>query len=191
MASTTTLTKVRFVRIASSLRVIDLTSAGKRGATCREAVIYDIDYVRDPSTAERLGLLLDAVMTLDSYDAAASYLRQAVDAFQRLHVFGPQFNERTLRGVDVAPAGFEKVKIDGDYATIEADWQSFSIHDKVDKNNLPTAIPPVHGAKVTAVKGFRKFVGANLDTLKKMTYYQILQAMRAQGIGYHDFCAMD
>lgn len=189
--ATTTLTKVRFVRIKSSLRMIDLVNAGKRGATCREAVIYDLDYIRDPLVAERVELLLAALVAIDNYDSVVAYFRKTVECCGRNGGLGPNLDERTLRGVDVAPAGFEKIEVDGDYATIEADWESFSIHDKVDMNNLPTAIPPVRGAKVTAVKGFRKFVGANLDTLKKMTYYQILEAMSAQGIGYHDFCAMD
>ena len=97
---------------------------------------------------------------------------------------------RSLRGVDVAPAGFKPVKIRGKHVYIEADYDSFRVKDLVDRNNEPTCIPAFKGGK-KSIKQFYRWVSDNISKIKSMKYYDVLGEMRKEGINYHDYCAMD
>lgn len=178
----------------SCFRLTDLANAGKRGKTCREAALYDLDYLALRGDGELAGNILgmlpavQAIAERDGYDDAVDFLRRA---HKIAAPFGLAFNERELRGVDVAPATFKPLTIRTAALEVEAGFDSFSAQCLRDKANVPTIIPPVRGAKATAVKAFYAFVRDHAAEIKTVTFDRFLRMLSAAGVRYHYFCAMD
>jgi hypothetical protein len=97
---------VRVHQYATSIRVWDLTNAGKRGKTCRVmSVAPDYKYPGDSEKwAESMG---KAIEDYDSYDRIKAFFSDV------LHDFPGEIRimEDTLRGVDVVPADLKKIKV--------------------------------------------------------------------------------
>lgn len=183
--------RLRIQRYSHAVVVTDLTHAGKRGKRCRELRLWDTDMMRSPQAEKALEGLLSDLPKAGAYEAVFDWLSGFVDEWSR-YVVGipPKIEERELRGVDVAPGGFAPVHIETNNFSLESDYDTFVIRDKVDRNNLPTCIPATRGGKED-VKAFYRWVTDNKSALQRMTYYEVLSGMRDAGIRYHDFCAMD
>lgn len=183
MGDTTESDKWRMHRYASSVQITDLTNAGKRGKKVMQYSLYDLDYqhIVDPNE------IADEFEELVTKNVSPAQMERALKARKDQ---GIKYDEQQLRGVDVTPAGFKPVVIDGDHVFIEAEYGSFRVKDKDDVNNEPTCIPAIKGGK-RSIPQFYRWVKDNERKLKSMTFYQVLMGMRKEKIEYHQFCAMD
>lgn len=107
-----------------------------------------------------------------------------------MHLIAPKYEKTVLKGIEVAPAGFKPFKVEGRFVTVEADYNSFSVKDKVDTNNEPTCIPSTKGGKKD-LKMFFRWVQDNMAAIKDMRFYEVVEAMTDHGIKHHTYCAMD
>lgn len=184
---------LRIHRYTSSVRITDLTNAGKRGKRCGEITLWDLDYIRDEEVLRDLDGLLSHLADSPTYQAAANRIRGFVTAVEMFHPeigIPPKIEESELRGVDVTPAGFAPVVIKTRNFDLKSDYNDFSIRSNTDKYNLPACIPASKGGKED-IKVFYRWVSDNRDAIERMTYEEVLSGMRTQGIRYHDYCRMD
>jgi len=174
---------IRWFASRTSIRVWDLANAGKRGKMVDSFALYDIDYIRDPSLTKQ-------VEQFPKWFPRMTYQRALEQARSLFEMGAGKLQTTQEKGVRVAPPGFGPIKVETDEVSLEADWDTFRIRDKKDTNNDPTCIPAIRGG-VKSVKLFFRWVKDNEQRIKGWTYYQILTAMRSEGIEYHDYCAMD
>lgn len=175
----------RIHRYAGSVRITELRGAGKRGKRCTEISLYDSGASRlTPWESIAMGALMWGKRNVTASKMEAE--------MEELTGYDPALNieVQQLRGVDVMPGGFKKIKMQTKEVEIEAGYDNFSIRDLVDKNNLPTCIPAISGGK-KSIPAFYRWVQDNESKLKRMKYHEILQAMSREGIKFHSFCAMD
>jgi hypothetical protein len=177
---------MRYHRYMSSLRVTDLTNAGKRGKNVDQFALYDLDMGGDPKEVDAI---VAKIVRAKTYKEALKLAKDWLKKDSEVTGFA-KIQETTEKGVRVTPAGFKELKIDGDNIYIESGYTTFVLRDKVDKTNEPTCIPAAKGSK-TSVKAFYAWAKENLPKLKKMTYQQALKSLSKAGVKYHDYCAMD
>ena len=178
---------LRIHRFRDSIRVTDLTNAGKRGKRCDELWVSwwrgDTGEIEHAVTewldaaahVLGFGILQDKIMAgLEALKSKSggSYLESGVNH---------------LRGVDVMPIGFSPVKIHGKHVHIEAGHDSFVIRDLDDRYNEPTCI--ARGKKSIPV--VYRWVSDNRYQIADMTFSQVLKGLDAAGADYHQFCAVD
>lgn len=184
---------LRIHRYSHAVVVTDLVNAGKRGKRCMEARLWDTDMLRSPEVEGDLENILSGITDSPTYAAAVNRMRGFVTAVEMFHPevgIPPKLEERELRGVDVAPSGFSPILIETDSISLESDYDTFTVRDKKDTNNLPTCIPATRGGKED-VKAFYRWVMDNQSAIQRMSYYEVLSGMESAGIRYHDYCAMD
>lgn len=183
---------LRIHRYRDSVRVTDLVNAGKRGKKCMEAVLYDLDMLRDEQAENDLETMLAHLVDSPTYEAARNRMRGFVVAVEMFASVGikPKLSERELRGVDVVPAGFSPIVVETDNFRLESELDTFIIRDKTDRFNQPTCIPAARGGKED-VKAVYRWVKENRARVEQMTYGDILRAFTAEGIRFHDYCAVD
>jgi uncharacterized protein YycO len=180
---------IRAERWASSIKVTDLQNAGKRGKKVDRFDLYDLDYIRGKQpTTTNLYLFESSLPKLD-YETAEKWAMALVeDAALHHHHIG--FQMETERGVDVEPAGFEKVTIQEKHFYLNADNKGFTISDLDDPQNEPRAISlDKHGKK--NAKKFYEWALKNKNNLSGKTFYDVLHMMEKENIGYHTYCGMD
>jgi hypothetical protein len=171
---------IRFYFYRATLVATDLTNAGKRGKKVNEVVIKDRN------------LNYDMASLMNAFDSAfGKNFAQVVAVFEDYAENYPvlEVYHRELRGVDVRPSDMEVLKVNGDFVTVEVDHESYTVRDKVDRNNEPTCIPAANGKKGVAV--FYRWVMDNRQKIERMKYYDLLDEMHKMGIKYHNYCAMD
>jgi len=178
----------RASRGAISIRIWDLTNAGKRGKKVDSITIYDLDYadkVEDWSPKKSF----DQLTRLKSYREAKSW---AFSLLEYLEGEGALVNiEQTQsRGVDVEPPGFKPIKIKTPSLYIDADYNNFTVRNLDDDYNEPTCIPAINGGKKD-VKLFYRWVSDNESKIRGMNFSNVTEAMRKNGIKYHYYCAVD
>lgn len=167
----------RIHRFRDMVRATDLTNAGARGARCAE---FSLE-----AAGEALPFWLAAVPVGETIERDV-----APEAWAAAIALAPQGYVQSHRGVDVAPAGFVTLEVSGPEVSIRAEWDSFCIKDKRDRNNEPTAITPMK-RKAGAVRAFYAFVRDHAAELAEMTFNDILTELAEQGIGVHYYCARD
>lgn len=174
----------RIHRFSESIRITELKGAGKRGKRCTEISLHGGSRTT-PWESIAMGALLYAKRdaTASKMEAEMEELTGGDDGWVKMEV-------RALRGVDVMPGGFEKLRMKTKEVEIEAGYDNFSVRDLVDKNNLPTCIPAFKGGK-KSIPAFYRWVQDNESKLKSMDYHEILRAMSKEGIQFHSYCAMD
>ena len=181
---------LRAHRYRDSLHVTDLTFAGKRGKKCQRAVIQ-LSYLYDGDDKDRSAWFDRVTWNLtgfykDNWKGFINFIKDLQDQFPgeiKLDIY----NER---GVDVTPAGFGPIVVDGKHVKVDSRWDTFSVRDKDDQYNLPTCIPAFKGGKKD-IKVFYRWVKDNQSKLRGMTYSDVLGEMRGIGIKYRSYCAMD
>jgi len=177
---------IRYHVYRSSVRVWDLTNAGKRGKKVDYFALYDIDMVRDPELSKKVEQWAFRLRTMN--------YRQALRAAQELAFEGgdypPKISQQQEKGVRITPAGFKPLRVRGRGVLVESEWDSFRVRDLLDTNNDPTCIPAFKGGKKD-VKVFYRWVRDNESAIKRMDFRQVLKHMDQNNIRYHYYCAMD
>jgi hypothetical protein len=174
---------LRIHRYRESLRLTDLTNAGKRGKSVRTICLHPS--LRPSSPADALLELLDrvseSVLKHTTLDAALEALSHDLpDATQWL-------SARLERGVDVTPAGFLVLTVRTSHIDVEADYASFRIRDLTDPLNEPTTI---HSGRKGSM-AFYRWVSAVADDLHEVRYSEVLRHLRRLDIPHHSYCAID
>ena len=177
---------LRFNRTRHSIRITDLTDAGKRGKKVDQIVIYDLDMGR-PSDDVDIDDFARDLAKQKSYSKVLKMVKGYVE-YLRAEGISAQIQEYSLRGVDVAPLDFMPIKITGTHVRIEADYDSFVVTDLDDHYNEETCISR---GKRKDIKQFHRWVRDNSSKIKSMTFNQVTQGMRKEGIEYHQYCAVD
>lgn len=180
---------MRIHRYRPSLRVTDLTFAGKRGKRCLEFDLWDLDMYRNDDEMNQVYNAVDQIANAHSYAQAVQLAQAFVKSIEKWQFgSGPKFDQHELRGVDVKPAGFRAIEIHTDEFWLEADADRFSIRDLKDRYNEPTCIS--RGRKGD-VNTFYRWVSENEPKIRQMTYNQIVSAMMDQQIQFHSYCSVD
>jgi hypothetical protein len=190
---------LRFHRYASSLRVTDITNAGKRGKSCPEFALFNLDYgVKDAKQIAAVEDALKAIAKAKTYAQAVALARGVAAKDSQRGMAFASVEERQLRGVDVEPASDSTgrtIKIETPTFTLAAGATDFSVSEKVRPghggDDTRMIIPPVGGAKKTAITVFRSWVKQNLNDIKRMTFRELSKAMADAGLNYHSFSTMD
>lgn len=170
----------RVHRFSSSVHATHLRNAGKRGKTCDKFAVWTSHGDEESLAGIALRLACLAVDGIGSDEMAVEMAvasRECSGEVERL----------TRRGVDVAPAGAEPVRVDGTYVRVVAEYDSWSVLDVIDTNNEPTLIP----LKNKDRKTFYAWAKKNEEALKAMRFNDVMRALRDAGIGYHYYCAVD
>jgi len=157
-------------RYSRGLRVTDLTNAGKRGKEVDQFVLESEE-----------SDLFDQIEKAKDYAEALSIAKKTSDI--------KQLHQEKYRGIDVAPAGFKPILLEGKQVIINSDYDTFSVRDRSDVNE-ETCIPAIKGGKAD-IKVFYRWVSDNQDKIKNMTFNDIVDAMRSIGVKYHRYCALD
>lgn len=176
---------LRTHRYRDHLVLWDLTHAGKRGKKVTKLTLspsYTVGATHRDAILEQLALVLEM---LRSFEVAAALLSHLASTSTVLDL-----STSEARGVDVAPASFKPITIRTEILDLTASYTDFSIGCLQDQHNQPTAIPALkHNKK--AIAQFYTWVAANQDSIKAMSFREVLDAMAEQGIQYHSYCAMD
>ena len=167
---------VRIHRYADHFTITDLTHAGKRGKTCAETV------ARPTRSRVNLDGYALALVEARSYSEALRNLDDALlDTPDDLEV-----TERALRGVDVKPAGSRPLLLETTEFSLTATPTSFMILDKRDAANQPACT----SRRTKQAAAFYAWIDAHQDAARRMAYGELLRAMMAAGLGFHDYCRM-
>jgi len=184
---------IRVHRWNSSVKVWDLENAGKRGKRVNVISIYDLDIVERSGGQGASGDiedLIDDIIRARSYAQARKTILDGVEKINSRSLQSIGVDEKQERGVDVAPAGFGPIEVNGEYVYVNAEWDSFTVRDKEDQNNLPTCIPAIKGGK-SDIKVFYRWVQDNKQKILRARFNEVTNSMSNAGIRYHYFCAMD
>jgi hypothetical protein len=174
---------LRVHRYADSFFFWDLTNAGKRGR--RVAVLTARPtYLGWSSREVVMEAVSGLVENLDSMAAAVALLEQYRDA----QPGALELLNSTTRGIDVQPAGFQPIVIRSQRMAFEVSHGSFVLTDLTDKFNEPTCIP---GKSKRLIPKLYQWASANQSRIEGMSYREILNELRALGVDYHAYCAVD
>lgn len=168
---------IRIHLFSTSLKIWDLTNAGRKGK------IVDYFWVgsrgRDEDDLYSLAQILEKCT---DYKKALKLTKDFVADKNNL-----DFGEDKEKGWDVLPKGFKKFEFRNSKISIKCDTKGFTIRDLEDRNNEPTAID-------TNKMGPRllfKWLNDNSSKLNNMDFHDILDKISKEGIAYHYYCAMD
>ncbi len=176
---------IRWHVYTHAVKVTDLTNAGKRGKTCRELSLYDIDFVKDPAVMKKIDAWVDR-LRMSNYDQVLERTLEILEGAQSY----PKLTERLLKAITVAPVGQPKLSILTPNLSIRADGRSFSVRDLRDKANASSLMDPVSNG-VRASQAFYAWLVANREAVESMTFMQLERALDQSGIKYHFWYGMD
>jgi len=166
-------------RFTDSIQVTDLANAGKRGQVCRKFTLR---------AWNSWNAYLDTICGRVGDISFEGLYYQSVFAATQLS--GLDMSEYELPAMDVAPAGFENIEINGLHVSVTAEFDTFCVRDLDDKCNEPTLIPGERARK-RSVKAFYRWVSENRDAIATMRFGVLTDAIRAAGVDAHYFCAVD
>ena len=181
---------VRIHRFRPSIRVWDLTNAGKRGKTVDYFWATNFDMIPQPHSEIDVERFMRSLDLVKDYETAVKRLKLFIEFVNSQVTARLEYGEERERGVDIPPAGFKPIKVNGKKVQIEADYSNFVVRDLEDQNNLPTCIPSAKGGKKD-VKVFFRWVSDNQSKIKNMSFSDVMDGMQKNGINYHHYCAMD
>jgi len=169
---------IRIHRYDRDVAVWDLTNAGKRGKMVDSFVLYDLN--RSNNELD----LMEELEKANSFDSALKIAKKYLEKDDNIKLY-----ERKHKGIEISPAGFKPISIQGKEVFIQADYDSFRVRDRSDINE-ETCIPAIKGGKAD-IKVFYRWVKDNQAKIKNMDFNEIVSAMRDEGIKYHRYCALD
>lgn len=162
----------RVQRFMTSVRMTDITNAGKRGKRCAEFALYD-----HTGAGPWESLALEAV-----YSARVGRVPAFVaEASEIVSV-----ETRSLRGVDVEPDA-PAVNVRGMHVSVRASALEFVVEDARDIHNETTMM----GTDRTGAKRFYAWARENAEALRGMSFSEVFSACRSLGIKTHTWCAVD
>lgn len=178
---------IRVHRFATSIRVVDLTNAGKRGKNVSIFAFYMLDKVK---------AYTDLIDSFTSFLRKANYksaLEYAYKVMEEIHTsnnssFAPKIEERSEKGVKVDPPGVDPIKISNPLMVAVVEPQDFYFRDITDKN-LPAIMP--RKRKRSASKIVYAWVQKNRDVVERMSLQDVMDALRNMGVDFHYWLTMD
>lgn len=177
---------LRVSRLMDALFLFDLTNAGKRGKTVERVVVRptgNLSHSETQQFLDRLSIMLEGYGTLISaLGSIKDYLHDFPDDLE--------LKSSNLRGVDVTPAGFEEIQMETHNLRLQVELDSFSITDRIDRNNERTCIPAAKGGKKD-LPVFYRWVRDNESEVRRMTYSDMLGKLKELGVTYRTYCALD
>ena len=177
----------RIHRFADSLRLTDLTNAGKRGKKVQQLwVTWWRGNMEEGPLLEHLQNWFEFATRARSYKAMAATIETGLSELASDGV-SIESGYNTLRGVDVTPAGFSDIEIHTADIYLKAEHNSFVVKDMKDRANEPTCY--ARGKKSILV--FYRWVKDNEQAIKRMTFREVLKGMEGAGVQYNQYCAMD
>lgn len=175
----------RVHRYSSSVELIDLANAGKRGKKVNRYVIGSTSY--SPDKEELWGKLV-SVYIMNALEAdPKNGPMVAMDVFEDKYPKDLKIYKNELRGVDVAPGSMQPIVVQGKYVSITAKHDEFRILDKTDKANEPTC----SSLDMKDAIKFYKWLQQNQDKVQDMRFSDLVTAMRDAKINYDRYCAVD
>ena len=167
----------RIQRMALSVKAFELANAGKRGKMVPVIVLYGE------------GIPESVALEMVLHAKRGATFDRMLQAFKENKEVFPQFDldVNKLKGIDVAPGGFKKIKVQGQHVEVEVDFSSFVVRNLDDKNNEPTAI----SMDKKSVPPMYVWVRDNLEKIPNMKYRDVTRGMLDAGIKFHDYCAID
>jgi hypothetical protein len=179
---------IRAERWRSAIKVTDLQNAGKRGKEVDIFSLYDLDYIDGKQPTATNVYLFECSLPKLAYETAENWAKALVED-ATLHHHRIEFQLKTERGVDVAPAGFEAVSIYEKHFRITADNKRFTISDLDDQNETKAISLDSYGKKNP--KKFYEWALKNKNKFFGKTFHDVLHMIDKENIGYHTYCAMD
>lgn len=180
--------KVSIHRYRGSIKVQDLTNAGKRGKTVPG---FTLSFWKDnPSWEPETMFLWDEFVRSAKSGKGYLYLRRlATDIIELQEKALGTFDAFENKGVNVVPvegAG-SKIEVNAAKWYLTASGREFLLADKVDQNNLPRA----YEAGPKDASKFYKWFNANQDSLMNQSFDSVLRLMTDAGIRYKYYMGMD
>lgn len=180
---------IRVHRWASAVQVWDLDNAGKRGKKVAHFSLYNTDFIKNKKVESNFLNFMFGIFPL-TYSQARQWAQLiAKDARQRQDFGGPAFEEHEERGIDVVPAGCDKIVIDNEHCEATIEYTGFCVCDKYDQNNLPAFRNDGNSKK--QLKDFYLWVKANQEKLQAFTYREWGKLIEEKGLQYRCWCRMD
>lgn len=182
---------LRLHRYDGSIEVVELANAGKRGKIVRNLDI--IFHMRLDREAEEH--FVAALVLAKGYDVALK-LAQYAQGQAKAAGMDMGVHERPMRGVDVKPgavAAGAEIKVEVPTFKLRASAVDFSVREyRLDGDQDTDAIiPPVGGAKKTAIKAFYAWVQASQAAIRKMDFRELGRAMADADLAYNRYSTMD
>jgi len=175
---------MRIHRYRDHYVVWDLTHAGQRGKKVRRLSL--LPKMTSQKADEMLQNWDKTLQHMESFDQVLRLFRDIQQDFPDDFTIDVQ----ELRGIDVMPAGTGPIKTKTPFVEIEASPRDFTISDLIDTDNRPKCIPVSKGGQ-KSIAAFYRWVQDHGADIPHMHYRDILEALRSEGIQYHDYCAMD
>lgn len=176
---------VRIHRYRDHYRVTDLTNAGKRGKKVRVMTLSP-SYSYQGKPDQWMDSMSKALGDYRTYDQVKSFIADLLADFPgEINV-----DESQERGVDVTPAGFQPLRIEGRGVVVEVGYKNFSVRNVADQFNLPTCIPAIQGG-LKSIPVFYRWVKDNEAAIKRMTFPEVVKEMGRLGVKFHQYCAID
>lgn len=96
---------LRIHRFMDSVRIWDLTNAGKRAKRVDVAVVYDLDYIKGNDIATAwFEQWLSKTVAGSTFDQAVDGIKQFMEKLERIGAYPmPKFNQSQVKGIDVDP----------------------------------------------------------------------------------------
>lgn len=183
---TTEHSNYRAHRYADSLRVTDLTFAGKRGKKVEEFWVSWWRGGNDPRVQAMMEDWFEYATRAPSYKHLVATIETGLSELMSEGI-RLESGTHVHRGVDVTPPGFTTIRIKNNDVSITSEYGGFTVKDLGDRYNEPTCI--ARGKQ--SVKQFYRWVKDNEAKIKQMSFREVLKGMDAEGIDYHYYCAMD
>jgi hypothetical protein len=185
---------IRVHRYSHSIKVWDLTNAGRRGKTVQIFSLYDLDNLRG-SWEKAIDAFEDSLRHktyAQALQAAIQFMEDARNDNGRGDVdWAPvvKIEQYVEKGVKVTPRNMGPIRIQGRNIEVKIEHLDFSVLDLTDKFNEPTMIPG--SRKATSTPLLYAWAVQNQDKIKSMTFGEMRKVMESLGVSYHYYMAVD
>lgn len=175
----------RIWRGACTAKAVHTLNAGKRGKRCDVVTIVDPPEEMAELIAQTM-VLIAQIAQLDPTHAFAH------PDYMGTRFEGRGFNVRrtTERGVDVTPVGCLPMNFESDRVRFRIELDGCSILDLKDVHNEQTMIPGESCGKRACAR-FYAWARKNTENLVRMSFHEVYENLRQQGISVHAYCAID
>lgn len=177
---------VRIHRFRPSIKVWDLTNAGKRGKKVRVLGIVVGHAMAFDNEEEAIGRLAGLIEMQQDYDSILGTIKDYLKDYPKDFTM----HESEERGVDVMPAGFKPIEINGDKVEVKVTLREFTVTNLEDQANLPKCVPTINGG-LKEIPSFYRWVQDNTSKVRSMSYQEVQKAMKTLGLDYHEYCSID
>jgi hypothetical protein len=179
---------LRVHRYRPSIKVTDLTNAGKRGKKVSMFSVYDIDRIRSAAVENALEEWAAALYII-GYEGAYKGALELIEFAKNLGSHVPKIETREEKGVRVTPASQPPIEVRGSFIEGEVEADDFRLTDSTDPYNMMTIIPS--RAKKTSTKKFYAWAREHPRELHQMTLREVAAKMSELKVYFRQFAMMD